>query len=243
MTRIPDVDGAGPRRRRSRLARADGDRVPTSTTRAYDELRAAILSGELQPGAPLRTAALAERHGTSRTPVREALVMLENEGLVDLEPRRGAVVRGFATDDLVDLYELRVLVEPRAAELATERASTADLRRLRALLTAQEALRGIEPAALLRHVEINSAFHALIVELAGSDALLAAARAAKGIPHAFRSAFYRDDEQRRFSLACHREILAAIAAGSADRAGSAMRIHMLSARDYLIEVMRENRAD
>jgi DNA-binding GntR family transcriptional regulator len=240
VTGTPHVDGAA---RRTRRRVAAGDSVPTSTTRAYDELRAAILSGELEPGAPLRTAALAERHGTSRTPVREALVMLEKEGLVNLEPRRGAVVRGFATSDLIDLYELRVLVEPRAAELATERASTADHGRLRSLLTAQEALRGIEPAALLRHVELNSAFHAQILDLAGSDALLGAGRAAKGIPHAFRAAFYRDDEQRRFSLACHREILAAMAAGSADRAGTAMRIHMLSARDYLIEVMRENQAD
>ena len=94
---------------------------PTSSLRVSEELREAILSGEFGPGERLRTASLAKRFGSSRTPVREALVQLEGEGLVDIEPRRGALVRSFASADLIDLYEVRVLLEPAAAARAALR--------------------------------------------------------------------------------------------------------------------------
>ena len=94
---------------------------PTSSLRVSEELREAILSGEFGPGQRLRTASLAKRFGSSRTPVREALVQLEGEGLVDIEPRRGALVRPFASADLIDLYEVRVLLEPAAAARAALR--------------------------------------------------------------------------------------------------------------------------
>src|SRR6476619_6448544 len=80
-----------------------------------DELPSAIHSVEFGPGQRLRTASLAKRFGSSRTPVREALVQLEGEGLVEIEPRRGALVRPFASADLIDLYEIRALLEPAAA--------------------------------------------------------------------------------------------------------------------------------
>src|SRR3954451_23724551 len=78
---------------------------PTSSLRVSDELREASLSGEFGSGERLRTASLAKRFGSSRTPVREALAQLEGEALVDIEPRRGALVRSFARTDLIDLYE------------------------------------------------------------------------------------------------------------------------------------------
>ena len=95
--------------------------APTSAIRVHDALRAAILEGEIAPGARLRAEALAERFGTSRTPVREALLMLEREGLVSVEPHRGAIVRSFDAADLLDLYEVRALIEPHAAARAATR--------------------------------------------------------------------------------------------------------------------------
>src|SRR3954468_5046818 len=91
---------------------------PTSSLRVSEELREAILSGEFGPGERLRTASLAKRFGSSRTPARGAVVQLEGEGLVDIEPRRGALVRSFASADLIDLYEIRALLEPAAAARA-----------------------------------------------------------------------------------------------------------------------------
>src|SRR6478609_12169202 len=101
--------------------------------RVRDLLEEAILEGELKPGERLRAEALAQRCGTSRTPIREALLQLEGQGLVEVEPNRGAVVRTFDRDDVRDLYEVRALIEPHAAARAATRIDGDALQRLEAL--------------------------------------------------------------------------------------------------------------
>src|SRR3954452_7665921 len=103
----------------------------TSTGRVREQLQHAILEGVLKPGERLRAEALAQRYGTSRTPVREALLQLEAQGLVEVEPNRGAVVRAFDRADLLDLYEVRALLEPAAAARAATRIDRAGIERLR----------------------------------------------------------------------------------------------------------------
>jgi DNA-binding GntR family transcriptional regulator len=215
--------------------------APTSSLRVYDDLRESILAGQYPPGTRLRTAALAERLGTSRTPIREALVLLEGDGLVVLEPRRGAVVRGFATDDLADLYEVRALLEPHAASRAATRMTETAVGRLATLCDLAEKRGGVDREAIADHIAWNEEFHALIIEAAASARLSAALRSLAGIPRAFRTAFWLSPHQRALSFACHRELHVAIAAGSPERAEATMRMHIVSARDYLIEVMREPR--
>src|SRR3954452_22166722 len=102
----------------------------TSTVRVRDELQHALLEGVLQPGERLRAEALAQRFGTSRTPVREALLQLEAQGLVEVEPNRGAVVKAFDAADLLDLYALRALLEPAAAARAATRIDDDGIARL-----------------------------------------------------------------------------------------------------------------
>jgi DNA-binding GntR family transcriptional regulator len=210
--------------------------VPTSSLRVSEELREAILSGEFGPGQRLRTASLAKRFGSSRTPVREALVQLEGEGLVDIEPRRGALVRSFASADLIDLYEIRVLLEPAAAARAAVRVNAAQLDRLRALVALSDARGGEDGGAIDDQIAWNEEFHALLVEAAGSPRLSAALRATAGIPRSFRMAFWRDEAHRAFSQTCHRELVAALAEGSAERAEAVMRMHILRAKDALVAV-------
>src|SRR6187431_2890956 len=101
--------------------------------RVRDLLEEAILEGDLKPGERLRAEALAQRYGTSRTPVREALLQLEAQGLVEVEPNRGAVVRPFDRADLLDLYEVRALLEPAAAARAARRIGPDDIGRLEQL--------------------------------------------------------------------------------------------------------------
>src|SRR3982751_1113296 len=101
--------------------------------RVRDLLEEAILEGELKPGERLRAEALAQRFGTSRTPIREALLQLEAHGLVEVEPNRGAVVKTFAPAALRDLYEVRALLEPHAAARAATRIRAEDVTRLEAL--------------------------------------------------------------------------------------------------------------
>jgi DNA-binding GntR family transcriptional regulator len=209
-------------------------RSPTSSLRVSEELREAILSGEFGPGQRLRTASLATRFGSSRTPVREALVQLEGEGLVEIEPRRGALVRPFANADLIDLYEVRLLLEPAAAARAALRVSDEQLARLASLVALSDARGGREAAAIDDQIAWNEQFHAIVVEAAGSPRLSAALRATAGIPRSFRTAFWRDEANRAFSQTCHRELVSALAERSAERAEAVMRMHILRAKDALV---------
>ena len=194
--------------------------------RVRDLLEEAILGGELKPGERLRAEALAQRFGTSRTPIREALLQLEGQGLVEVEPNRGAVVRTFDRDDVRDLYEVRALLEPAAAARAAQRISAPDLRRL-------DELCG--DASVEEQIVNNEAFHRIILEAAGSPRLEVAMRAASGIPRAFRSVFWHDDRQRAESMLCHRRIVSACRAGDAQLAEAVMRMHILGAVAFLEE--------
>ena len=196
--------------------------------RVRDLLEEAILEGDLKPGERLRAEALAQRFGTSRTPIREALLQLEAQGLVDVEPNRGAVVRSFDRDDLFDLYQLRALLEPRAAALAAPRISEQDIEGLHALCEAED------------HMAANEAFHRIILEAAGSPRLLDAMRAATGIPRTFRSVFWHDERQREESLMCHRRLVAAFNARDAELAEAVMRMHILGAIAFLEEQWPKN---
>src|SRR3954452_7894490 len=132
----------------------------TSTGRVREQLQDAILEGALKPGERLRAEALAQRDGTSRTPVREALLQLEAQGLVEVEPNRGAVVRAFDRADLLDLYEVRALLEPAAAARAARRIAPHDIARLRA--NCEAAQRAGDDAEA--QIALNEEFHRIIGE-------------------------------------------------------------------------------
>src|ERR1700712_286733 len=83
-----------------------------------DGLREAIFCGEFLEGMPLRQDEIAERFGTSRIPVREALRQLESEGLVSFLPNKGVIVKGLSIDDVLEMLEIRIALECRALKLA-----------------------------------------------------------------------------------------------------------------------------
>lgn len=211
----------------------------TNAFRVHDELRAAILAGELRPGARLRTDALARQMATSRTPVREALMLLAREGLVEIEPRRGAVVRSFDHADLLDLYEVRLLLEPHAAQRAATRIEPAALDRLEQLCDLAEARGAGDERAIEDQIAFNDEFHRLIVAAAQSPRVTAALRAVAGIPHGFRTTFWRDAEQREHSLVCHRGVLDALRSRRPQVAEAVMRLHIVAATELLAETVRD----
>jgi DNA-binding GntR family transcriptional regulator len=208
-----------------RLEKRDFVCKVTSTVRVRDELQHAILEGVLQPGERLRAEALAQRFGTSRTPVREALLQLEAQGLVEVEPNRGAVVKAFDAADLLDLYALRALLEPAAAARAATRIEPDEIEQLKELTD--------DDAPPERQMAANEQFHRIIVEAARSPRLTAAMRAASGIPRSFRSSFWHDDDQRAESLMCHRRLIDAFTARDAQLAEAVMRMHILGAVAFL----------
>jgi DNA-binding GntR family transcriptional regulator len=204
----------------------------TSAVRVREQLQDAILEGVLKPGERLRAEALAQRYGTSRTPVREALLQLEAQGLVEVEPNRGAVVRAFDRADLLDLYEVRALLEPAAAARAAARIGAADIERLQR--NCDEAQRAGDDADV--QIALNEEFHRIIGEAAESPRLAVAMRAVAGIPRAFRQVFWHSAEQRAESLLCHRRLVTAFRTRDAALAEAVMRMHIRGAVAFLEEV-------
>ncbi|MET0928088.1 MAG: GntR family transcriptional regulator [Aeromicrobium sp.] len=200
----------------------------TNTRRVADLLRRDILDGDVAPGSRLRADAVAERFGVSRTPAREAFLLLAQEGLLEILPRRGAVVRPFDERDLYELYEVRALLEPLAARRATARITEADIDRLEELCVIQEAM-GSTPDEVTRHLELNHEFHEIIVLAADSNRLSAALAQVEGMPIGFRTRFWRDDALRADSLMCHRALVSAMRARDGDYAETSMRLHHLAA--------------
>src|SRR5215831_5968281 len=115
----------------------------------YEELKAAIVDLRLAPGHPLREATLATQLGVSKTPIREALTRLEQEGLVETTSFKGAVVSGYSRQDLIEIYELRELLENAAARAAAGSMPDADRDRLRRICRESRKLtKGADAAGL-----------------------------------------------------------------------------------------------
>lgn len=208
----------------------------TLTDAAADALRDRILAGRLRAGAPLRQAALATELGVSRIPLREALNRLEAEGLVTLEPHRGAVVAELPLDDVVELFELRAMLEADLARRAVPRLTAADDVALRAGAAAfeQAVQRGPDawgqanltlhlalyrPAARPRTLEVVAKLHAqcdrlLRLQLTLTDGTARAVREHRAIVAAARSRDARRTERlvREHILGAGRALAAALAA-------------------------------
>lgn len=129
----------------------------------YEALKNEILSGALTPGQVISEEALAERYGTSRTPVREVLTTLRRDGLMQYYPHRGYHVTVFKLDDLLDIFQVRMMIEPEAAYLAAGRVMPQDIEHLEAL--AHENASSNQPG------EVNLRLHRYIAELSGNRLL------------------------------------------------------------------------
>lgn len=200
--------------------------------RIAEELRHLIVEGEFAPGERLNEAALAQRMGTSRGPIREALRALAGWGLVTPVPNRGVFVRRLSLREMLELYELRALVFGYAAERAAERATEADKAELEALLDAMDAASAQEDGA--RYYALNLQFHAQVLRLSGNE------RAQKAYDdyvkelHLFRRRYFNGPGNMRRSNVQHRQIYEAIAKGAGSRARSAAERHVQDGRQRLM---------
>lgn len=140
--------------RKGRSSRAGGHPQPR-TQSPYEQLKRGISAGEFSPGFPLVEGMLAETFGVSRTPIREALTRLEQDGLV-VRTERGLVVHERSPEEILDIYEVRILLAGLGARLAASRRTVLDLIRIR---TRHETLAQADPQDLQAIQEANRAFH------------------------------------------------------------------------------------
>lgn len=212
------------------------DAALSQTVRAQLRLRELIVGGELQPGTRLSEVALVERLGASRTPIRMALVRLEEEGLLEALSYGGYVVKDFSEDDIHDAIELRGTLEGLAARRAAERGIGSILRsQTRDCLSRIDELlapRELDDASFTGYVEQNGRFHELLAEMAGSELLRRQLTRAKTLPFASPNGFVMvratGSDARDVLVvaqAQHRGVLDAIIQREGARAEALMREH------------------
>lgn len=204
-----------------------------SSGAACDLIREAIISGRLQPGQRLKEEELGRDLEISRTPVREALLMLHAEGLVELTPRKGATVREFAIEDLENTYELRAWLEGYAAWRAAERIAPLRLRALKESCERFDKL--LETGEAGQLVKENIFFHTTIIEAADSQKLFEMAKQLLNIPLIYRSYYWYSAEQRLNSERYHKQLVQAFETRQAGHAEMLMRAHILEAKEFLIK--------
>jgi DNA-binding GntR family transcriptional regulator len=200
-------------------------------------LRAAILSGELPAGQVLGEESLAKQLGISRTPIREALLRLHSDGLVEMPPNRPAAVRSFGPDDLYEMHSLRALLEGHAARVAAARLDDADFAALEASCARYGQLQK-EDKDLPKLVDENFAFHTTIIEAAASDRLSAMIRQVSAVPLIYKSYMTYSIENRTTAWKDHLGILEALKARDAAEAEHRMKAHIEWARDVALEHLR-----
>jgi DNA-binding GntR family transcriptional regulator len=206
---------------------------------AYAALHAAIVAGELSPGERLIEEELAERLGVSRGAVREAILRLGHEGLVVRERNRGARVRRFTVDEAVEILEARAALESLAAGYAALRRTEDEARELVSLVDEMETLRA--GGELLAMSERNAVMHRRILEISGHAIArdICARLHSQMVRFQFRTVLAPGRSQK--SLAEHRRIVTAIAAGDRPAAEQAMREHLTSVAATLVEVATPQR--
>lgn len=191
----------------------------------YQAIRAAIESGELKPGQRVMEVEIGEALGVSRTPVREALRRLEAEGILEVEPRIGLVVASLSRQAVMELYEMRELLEATAAALCATHATAFEVAELRELVSRERRLK--EPEELTRH---NRLFHEAIYRGAHNRYLTKSLNALNDSMWLLGPSQMRDPQRARTALEEHTELLAAIEQRDPDAAEAAMRAHVESAK-------------
>src|SRR5215207_1611863 len=134
--------------------------------RVYADLKRDIITCQLRPGQQVLEQQLAERYGVSKTPIREALNILRQEGYVEVVPRRAYVVTPVSVLDVQHIYHVRLLLEPSAAELAAQRVTGEQLAELRRLAARRPS------GSLSDRLVLNRAFHMAVAEASGNPTLV-----------------------------------------------------------------------
>lgn len=203
----------------------------------YEELKSAIVDLRLAPGYPLREASLAGQLGVSKTPIREALTRLEQEGLVETTSFKGAVVTGYSRQDLIEIYELRELLENAAARAAAESMSNVDRDRLHRICQESRKLKkGNDTAGL---AALISSFDDVLFDQVRNSRIRALIENLRA--HLTRIGHLTAEIPGRIGASVdeHEKILEAIAARDPELAERQMSEHIRSVRDDQLRALGE----
>lgn len=207
----------------------------SSAERAYDALIAAIKSGDVMPGDRVREEEIAARINLSRTPVREALRRLEADGIIEHRPRSGAVIRQLSHSEIVELYEMRVVLERTATNLAAQHGVAAEFNMLQTL-NEQIAKEIADPNAA---AETNRKFHRILYKAGRNRFLLDSARALDNSLLLLGPTTFTDEERIDLVVKQHQNIIDALKSRDAYAASAAAEAHLQTSLHARIKEMEK----
>ena len=210
--------------------------APAGATRreiAYLRIRRAIREGELSAGEPLKETVLSDLLGISRTPVREALQLLVQEGLAEGDNNRPIVVSTITIQDVLDVVHIRTLIEPELTRLAAEHITPKQLAALEAAMSAMEA--AAERDDLVAWTEADTRFHGIVREACPNQLLGETVVALRNRVHSMANVDTQTNAERLHACTReHRDVVTAIHAKDADAARRAVRAHLDALIDSLL---------
>lgn len=225
-------------RTQDRLGTADGfaparipDR-PSRTRQVFDELRMAIVHGELPPNSLYSVTELAGRFGVSRTPVREALIELASMGMVRFERNRGFRILESSARDIKEIFELRILLEVPAARMAAEKATPEDIADLHAILQAMRAAAQRQDEADFRRNDRS--FHRSVLLLSGNRRLADFVETLRDLVLVRDATTVGRSESLDGLLAAHEHVFDYIKSGAGQESAEAMEAHLRHTQRMLL---------
>ncbi|MCR1899492.1 GntR family transcriptional regulator [Irregularibacter muris] len=204
----------------------------------FQSMREAIVKGDLEPGKRLMEVQLAEQMGVSRTPVREAIRQLELEGLVVMVPRKGAYVAGLSMKDVIEVLEIRAVLEGLAADLAAKRATDEEITRLSQVL--EKFTEYAEKKDVQGLIDQDVAFHDVIYGAARNERLLQLISGLREQVQRFRVMYISQFDHAMDLVKEHKKIVQAISTRNGEQARKLAQGHISNAEYYMTKEIDEN---
>lgn len=218
----------------------DAGKKPSLVDDAYRKLKGAIRENEFPPGYQGSEQEIASRLGMSRTPVHEAVIRLQEEGLVRVLPRRGVVVCAISADDMREIYGVIIALEAAAAELLAERAPQERLSTARELEAANKAMENaLKKDDLTAWAKADESFHKLLIEYSGNQRLLRMYHTIMDQSHRARMITLWIRPRPEGSVKEHRAIADAIKRGNPSEARELAKQHRVRARNQLVPLLEQ----
>ncbi len=221
-------EGSAPRTKPKRAA--------DTVERLYEAVHQMAISFEILPGARLNEVELAKRFSVSRTPLRETLNRLATEGLLDFEPNRGFTRRPLTTDEVVDLYEARSIIEVSAIRLACGRASDDSIHELRGYW---DEVRKSEDQSSSTLLTLDEQFHERLAGLSDNQELVQILKSINARIHFVRWMDLENAERRSATYHEHQVVLDKLLARDEEDCAMHLRNHIVRRRDQIVEIIEK----
>ncbi len=203
----------------------------------FQTLREAILKGDLRPGERLMELQLAAKLGVSRTPIREAIRMLEQEGLAVTIPRKGAEVARMTEKDMEDVLQIREALDDLAVQVACDKITQEQLERLMATMKNFEL--AVQAGDLSKIVAYDVEFHDVIYEATDNPKLVILLSNLREQIYRYRVEYLKEKENYPMLIVEHEEIVQALKQKNKERVADAMRNHIRNQAEVVKNIIRE----